>query len=79
MGTPALVVPTWALAKIPKKGRLKDANNPKKGRLKYDAKKLITPQAKQTVKQRSVLEVEKICSRQEPQVEARERALSCPI
>ena len=38
---------------------LKGAKSPKKVRLKYDAKKSITPQAKQTVKQRSVLEVDK--------------------
>ena len=55
----AIVVPTWVLAKKPKKGRLKGAKSPKKGRLKYDAKNLITPQANQTVKQRSVLEVDK--------------------
>ena len=38
---------------------LKGAKSPKKGRLKYDAKRLITPQSKQTVKRRSVLEVDK--------------------
>ena len=32
----AIVVPTWALVKIPKKGNLKDAKSPKKGRLKHD-------------------------------------------
>ena len=42
----AIVVPTWALAKNPKKGRLKGAKSTKKGRLNYDAKKSITPQAK---------------------------------
>ena len=42
----AIVAPTWALAKNPKKGRLKGAKIPKKGRLKYDAKKSITSQAK---------------------------------
>ena len=36
----AIVVPTWALAKIPKKGRLKDAKNPKKGRFNHYAKKV---------------------------------------
>ena len=45
--------------KKPKKGRLKGAKIPKKSRLKYDAKKSITPQAKQTVKRMSVLEVDK--------------------
>ena len=54
-----IVVPAWALAKNPKKGRLKGDKNPRKGRLKDGAKNLITPQAKQTVKRRSVLEVEK--------------------
>ena len=39
-----IVFPTWALAKNSKKGRLKGAKSPKKGRLKYNAKKLITPQ-----------------------------------
>ena len=55
----AIVVPTWALAKKTKKGRLKGAKSPKKGRLNYDAKSSITTQAKQTVKRRSVLEVDK--------------------
>ena len=41
----AIVVPAWALAKNPKKGILKCAKIPKKGRLKDDAKKLVTPQA----------------------------------
>ena len=36
-----IVVPTWALAKNPKRGRLKGAKSPKNGSLKYDAKKSI--------------------------------------
>ena len=55
----AIVAPTWALAKKSRKGKLKGAKSPKKVKLKYDAKKLITLQAKQTVKRRSVLEVDK--------------------
>ena len=30
----AIVVPTWALAKIPKEGKLRDAKSPKKGQIK---------------------------------------------
>ena len=55
----AIVVPTWALAKTPKKYKLKDAKIPKKGRLKHDEKRSITLQANQTMKRRSVLEVDK--------------------
>ena len=55
----AIVVPSWALAKTPKKGRLKGAKNTKKGRMKDGAKKLIAPQADQTVKRGNVLEVDK--------------------
>ena len=42
----AIFVPTWALTKIPKKGKLKNAKSPKKGRLKKNGKRSITPQAK---------------------------------
>ena len=55
----AIVVPAWALAKNPKKGRLKGSENSKKGRLNNGAKKSISLQAEQTVKRRSVLEVDK--------------------
>ena len=55
----AIVVPARAPAKYPKKCRLKGAKYPKKGRLKSVSKNLIAPQAKQTEKRRSVLEVDK--------------------
>ena len=61
-----IVVPAWTLARTPKKGKLKGAKNLKKGRLKDGAKKSITPQAKQTVKQRSVLEVDKYAPDESP-------------
>ena len=54
-----IVVPAWAIAKIPKKGKLKDSKSPKEARIKNNEKRSITPQAKQTVKRRSVLEVDK--------------------
>ena len=62
----AIVVPAWALAKTPKKGRLKGAKTPKKGRLKDGAKNLVAPQAEQTVKRRSVLEVDKYAPDESP-------------
>ena len=62
----AIVVPSRAPAKYPKKGRLKGAKDPKKGRLKSVYKKSIAPQAKQTAKRRSVLEVDKYTPDESP-------------
>ena len=62
----AIVVPSRAPAKYPKKGRLKGAKYPKKGRLKSVSKKSIAPQAKQTAKRKSVLEVDKYAPDESP-------------
>ena len=62
----SIVVPAWALAKTPKKGRLKGAKNSKNGRLKDGAKKLIAPKSEQTLKRRSVLEVDKYAPDESP-------------
>ena len=65
----AIVIPARALAKDPKKGRLKGAKNPTNGRLKGGAKNLIAPQAKQTAKRRSVLEADKYAPDESPKWE----------